>query len=408
MRILFVSEYFPPKIMGGGEINLSLLAKALVKEGLDISVITSYHPGLKLFEVVDGVKVYRRLKTGETASGISHNFKRSFLFPKSVEKEVEKLHWKKNFTLIHFIGTSIITAKKLKRLKVPLMATIESYPTLCPKGDRIYQSKQECKTVCSLSKFSKCQIKSNEIGKTKNKWFLKYNPIFTWYVYNYYKKLNKSLRYCNLISISEYIQKVLQQYGKKSVVIPNAINTKQFQHQKINNSKPKLLYLGSLTRFKGPQVLLKALSGLNCHLDLYGDGPTKNYLQKLINKNNLDAQIHSPVPYEKVPSLYANTDIIIFPSIWPEPFGRIAIEAMAAGKPVIGSKIGGISETIKKERGLLVQPNNIIELREKIKELLENKELYQNLSKKGLIEAKNYEEKVIIKKLIQVYQNLTN
>ena len=55
MKILFVSEYYPPKIMGGGEINLALLAKALANKGMDVSVITSFHDNLERFETVDNV-----------------------------------------------------------------------------------------------------------------------------------------------------------------------------------------------------------------------------------------------------------------------------------------------------------------------------------------------------------------
>ena len=50
MKVLFVSEYYPPKIMGGGEINLELLATALTKKGVEVLVLTSRHPGLKRVE----------------------------------------------------------------------------------------------------------------------------------------------------------------------------------------------------------------------------------------------------------------------------------------------------------------------------------------------------------------------
>ena len=48
VKILFISEYFPPKIMGGGEINLFLLAKALSKQKIDVNVLTSDHQNLKM------------------------------------------------------------------------------------------------------------------------------------------------------------------------------------------------------------------------------------------------------------------------------------------------------------------------------------------------------------------------
>ena len=417
MRILFISEYFTPKIMGGGEINLFLIAKALVKNGEDVSVLTSDHPGLKRVEIIDGIKIYRKLKTADNPSGVKNNWIRSRLFPKSIVKETKKLNKKLKFDLIHFIGTSIIAAKelrkikKLRRVNVPLFATIESYPALCPKGDRFYHGKRECKYVCSFSKFLSCQMNSSEIGKTKNSWYLKYNLLFLYYVYNYYKKLNEGLKYCKLIAISEYVQKILLQQGRESVVIPNMLEVNKFNvkiNKKTNKSKKtRILYLGSLTKFKGPQVLLKAIKGLNnVRCNLYGDGPLKDELQRYINKNNLDAEIYQPVSYDQIPEVYANHDLVVFPSIWPEPFGRIAIEAMAAGKPVIGSDVGGIRETIEKGKGILVKVGDVKEIHNAIKELIINSEFKKVIKEKREIEEKKYDEKVVIKKLITSYKRL--
>lgn len=488
MHILFISEYFPPKIMGGGEINISLLAEAIAKHGVMISVLTSYHQGLPRFEEKKRVKIYRRLKTGENTSTIGSNLVRSLAFPRSVVKEVKKLNLERklrretNFDLIHFIGTSILAAAELKELKIPLFATIESYPALCPKGDRIYQGKEECKFVCSFSKFLNCQSKSTEIGKMQNKKHLKYNLLFLGYVYNFYSRLNRSLKHCHCIAISRYVHDLLQQQGIESVVIPNVIDVDKFseianrkepakttpnlpfpaevmmekerkakekptiadpkpptlieeekgppqaqeqaqdkhtifiENQKEtikekNQLKKKILYLGSFTKFKGPQVLLQALPGLDCHCDFYGSGVMKEQLQKMIEDYHLDARIHQAVPYDQVPALYAQADIIVFPSIWPEPFGRIAIEAMAVGKPVIGSAIGGIKETIIASEvintGVLVEPRNITELRDALKRLLENDIGSENKTAAGNSAwvKENYSEGVVVNKLLEVYRN---
>jgi glycosyltransferase involved in cell wall biosynthesis len=64
---------------------------------------------------------------------------------------------------------------------------------------------------------------------------------------------------------------------------------------------------------------------------------------------------------------------VVVPSLWEEVFGIVAIEAMAAGKPVIASKIGGLPETVvDRVTGLLVQPGNILELTEAISRLYNN------------------------------------
>lgn len=403
--------------MGGGEINVNLLAKALVKNKVEVFLLTSYHPGLNRVEIVDGIKVYRTLKTAADPHSIINNLKRSIDLPKSIVKEVNNIVKKQKFDAIHFIGASIIAAPKLKKLNIPLFATIESFPALCPKGDRFYHGKKECGYNCSFFKYIFCQMNSTEIGKVRNKFYLKYNLLSLAYVYHYYRRLNQSLHYCNLIAISEYVKKILFRQSLDGKVIPNALDTKKYkliECQKNNNAntkkivknglkKIKVLYLGSLTKFKGPQILLKALTGLNCHADFYGEGPLKKDLLIKIKKHHLDAQIHTPVSYSKIPEIYANADIVVFPSAWPEPFGRIAIESMAAGKPIIGSDIGAIKELIAKGAGILVRPGNVNELRTAIKKLIQNPELRRNMGKIGVKAAQEYDEKNTMRKIKNFY-----
>lgn len=422
MHLLFISEYYPPKIKGGGEINLSTLAKALAASGQIVSILTSQFPNLPRYEEQEGVKIYRRLKTGENPGSISSNIARSLRFPSSVKKETKRLASEINPNILHFIGTSIIAAPKLKSLNKPLFATIESYPTLCPKGDRWYHGRKECRTICSLRKFASCQNDSDEIGKMKNKWYFKYNPFFLAYTYHYYKRLNTALSSCTLISISKYVQQLLLQQNHQSTVIPNILDLKPFTLAKKKSSdksaekenkkekKAHILYLGSLIKSKGPHILLEALKGINCHCDLYGEGNLKSELQEYIRKNNLDAEIHPPVPYEKIPELYAETDIVVFPSIWPEPFGRIAIEAMAAGKMVVASDIGAIVEIVG-EKGILILPGDALKLH-----LILNNSINKNLNKKvkivsDLKEIKKkmefeYGGKTILDILIKTYKKI--
>lgn len=406
MKILFISEYYPPQTKGGAEINLSILAKALVKSKHTVSILTAGFSDLPAYEEQEEVKIYRRLKTGENPSSPYSNIVRRLLFPFSVKKETERLVSEIDPDVIHFIGTSIIAAPRLRYLNKPLFATIESYPALCPKGDRWYHGKEECKIRCNLKEFFSCQQDSDEIGKMKNKWYLKYNLFFLAYTYHYYKKLNLALASCTLISISRYMQQLLLQHNYQSTVIPNILDVNQFSpvEKKINaekkDKKVKILYLGSLLRSKGPQILLEALKGVDCRCDLYGEGNLKPELQEYIKKNNLDAEIHPFIPYEKIPGLYAQTDLVVFPSIWPEPFGRIAMEALAAGKIVIASDIGAIRETVEK-MGILVKPGNSEELRQSILTVIKNK---QKIAEGTLSLHQGRPENIIIK-LIKVYQS---
>ena len=129
----------------------------------------------------------------------------------------------------------------------------------------------------------------------------------------------------------------------------------------------------------------------------------KEELQHIIQQKHLNATIHSPVSYHHVPSLYANADIVVFPSLWPEPFGRIAIEAMAAGKPVIGTRIGGIKETVEQGAGILVLPGSAEQLHAAIQQLIENPSLRTKMGIAGKKHAEKYNEPNITRLIIQTY-----
>jgi glycosyltransferase involved in cell wall biosynthesis len=414
MKILFISEYYPPKITGGGEINLALQAEALVQQGTEVLILTAKFPGLAHHQVNQGVKIFRRLKTGKSPNGILSNLKRSTTFFHSVVRETRKLCSNQKFDAIHLVGIALGAAPELTSLNVPLFATIESYPSICPKGDRIYHGREICETSCSFKIFARCQKDSPEMGKMKNRSYMKYNPLFLKYIYNHHRKLRRGLAYCNLIAISDYVQKLLKAEGFKSVVLPNCINLDTFQnnaHIKRNvennhrsTDRLRIIYMGSLTKFKGPQILLKALAGLNHRCDIYGEGPLKPTLQKMIDKYHLNAEIHLPVPFESIPDIYNKANLVVFPSIWPEPFGRISIEAGAAGKSIIASAIAGITSTVSTENGILVEPGNVEQLRQAIKKM-EDKKIRDRMGKAGKRMAKSYSQHVIAKRLLTIYKH---
>jgi glycosyltransferase involved in cell wall biosynthesis len=403
MNILFISEYFYPKVMGGGEINLFLLAKHLSEKGIKVFVLTSYFRGLKRREKVSGITVLRRLKTSPSVSGLVSNWIRGFFFPRSVTKEIRKITKEIDIDIIHFIGQSIIASDICSSIKKRCVATIESYIALCPKGDLLYKGKHVCYRNCNFHSFVSCLISSNEIGKLRNRFYLRFNPLLWLYIYLHNRRLKSALKNCRLIAISGFVKKRLASLGLDSTVIPNIVETGRFYSKESSDKKIKIIYLGSLTVYKGPQILLEAAKGLSCRIELYGEGNLKDKLQKIIEKNGLDAEVKSPVSYEDIPEIYSKADIIVFPSLWPEPFGRIAVEAMASSKPVIASDIGGITETLG-DNGILIEPGNVDQMKKAIIKLINDEKIRQKMGRQGTPISAKYSKEIIIKRLIDFYK----
>jgi len=142
-----------------------------------------------------------------------------------------------------------------------------------------------------------------------------------------------------------------------------------------------------------------------------GDGSLRAYHEKLASNLGLKDKVifTGNIPYNKVPYYYATSDITVVPSL-QEAFGLVVSEAMACGKPVIGSKVGGIlDQIIDGYNGFLVQPRNSIEIAEKILWLIDHPRKSQSMGINGrkIVEEK-FEINKRIDKIVQLYEKLVN
>ncbi|MBS7614117.1 glycosyltransferase family 4 protein, partial [Candidatus Bathyarchaeota archaeon] len=140
-----------------------------------------------------------------------------------------------------------------------------------------------------------------------------------------------------------------------------------------------------------------------------GDGSLRTYHERLAERLGIgkDMIFTGRIPRDEVPHYYAMSDIVVVPSL-QEAFGLVVAEAMASGKPVIGTSVGGIpDQIIDGYNGFLVRPRDPSEIAEKISWLLKNP---QDAKLMGLRGRKIVEEKFNIneriEKLVQLYIEL--
>jgi glycosyltransferase involved in cell wall biosynthesis len=153
-------------------------------------------------------------------------------------------------------------------------------------------------------------------------------------------------------------------------------------------------FVGRLDREKGLEVLLQAFSlllktGRTAELLIAGKplvhiSPEKNCecpetgkqyqrsLEELANKLGILDHVHFLGHVTNTPSLYQASDVTVVPSLWDEPFGRVIIEAMACGTPVVASKVGGIPEILNNEfSSHLIEPGNEQDLFQTLNQILD-------------------------------------
>lgn len=189
------------------------------------------------------------------------------------------------------------------------------------------------------------------------------------------------------------------------------VDTQIFKPEKVkpvelNEGRFKILTVARAYPFKGLRYLIEAMEyvskkvpGVKCYI--LGKGPERKNLEKLISQLNLErivSFIDKAIPNQQMPELYSQCDVYVQPSI-VEPFGIAVLEAMACGKPVIGTNVGGMLDTIKDGvTGYRVEPKNSKELGEKITKLLLDPERMKEMGKNAREHAKKFDWKVIASK----------
>ncbi|MGC8779505.1 MAG: glycosyltransferase family 4 protein [Anaerolineae bacterium] len=150
-------------------------------------------------------------------------------------------------------------------------------------------------------------------------------------------------------------------------------------------------YAGGLIPEKGVDLLLRACAALpdrNWQLVLLGEGPARARLADLAGALGIAAQVTFPghCPSTRMPEVYRTFDVLVLPSIsrpnWIEQFGRVLVEAMACGVPVVGSTCGEIPNVIG-EAGLIFPEGDALALRDALIRLMADPSLRRTLAEAG-------------------------
>jgi glycosyltransferase involved in cell wall biosynthesis len=152
-------------------------------------------------------------------------------------------------------------------------------------------------------------------------------------------------------------------------------------------SRPRIGFVGRLEPVKGLDVLLDAFEHLpqSWSLVVAGDGPERGRVQARADGERV--RLLSPLAYADVPGFLRSLDVLVLPSVTilpqhREQFGRVLVEAMAAGVPVIGSSSGAIPETIG-DAGLVVPERDADALASAIRRLVSDRQLRDSLVERG-------------------------
>lgn len=182
-----------------------------------------------------------------------------------------------------------------------------------------------------------------------------------------------------LVSPSKYLAAQLEKenFGRPIRQIYNGI---ELPESKKLGESPIILYVGRLEHVKGVDVLLQAMPEVlrampDALLKIVGDGPDR----KMFEKKTRELGVSGAVKFEgwlkgaETMKAFGDARILVVPSVWPENLPTVIIEALAVGRPIIGSRVGGIPELVEDGvTGAIVEPKDAGQLAKSIVELMQD------------------------------------
>lgn len=201
--------------------------------------------------------------------------------------------------------------------------------------------------------------------------------------------------------------KIFVVYQGCNPIFYDIAENKEEVRSKLSLPEKYILYVGTIEKRKNLLNVIKALKENNIETPLVVVGRKTNYFHEVenyINHNNLNQQVsfYHNIETEDLPAIYQMAEIFIYPSIF-EGFGIPILEALNSGTPVITSKGSCFSEA-GGGSSIYIQPDNIEEITEAIRLVLNNKGLREKMIIDGLEHAKNFKDKKVAEDLMNIYK----
>ena len=202
--------------------------------------------------------------------------------------------------------------------------------------------------------------------------------------------------------LSDFMKKNLLKNGFEQVFkLPAFIKTTEQKHDFMPDGILRILFLGQLIRGKGADLMLKTLARIDIPFNctIAGDGNDRQMLENLVKKYNLQKKVHFAGFVSEPEKLWQDCDLFFFPIRWQEPFGLVALEAMAHGVPVAAFDLGGVREYLTPGCGNLIPEKNINYAAECLTHCYLHPEVLKKSGDNGLYLAKHkHSEEIFIEK----------
>jgi glycosyltransferase involved in cell wall biosynthesis len=406
MRILMLSQFYSP-VVGGGAIHARALSMELVSRGHDVAMVTLWNEGQAAFELDQGVRVYRVRSTMGRMPWLFSDKGRQYAPPfpdPEVTLALRHIITRERPEIVHAHNWLVYSFLPLKAWSgARLVVTLHSHDLACAKTTLLYHGSK-----CDGPGFSKCLGCAAQfygpgrgIPLVLSHWVM---DLIRRGAVDMFLAVSQSAAVGNGLVGSRLPFRVIPNF------LPADVSMSQGDPEPYLAQLPAedyLLFVGYFNPLKGVDVLLRAYAGLTKAPPLVLIGyPTPEWSIASVDRP-ANVFIFKDWPRNAILQAWRRGIMALAPSVGPETFGMVVLEAMSAGRPVIASRIGGLVTLVAdRETGLLVPPGDSLALQQAIEQLLVDPDLRRCMGQAALRKVIDFQANAVVPRIEQVYEEL--
>ena len=404
MKIAFIHPSWPGSEGTGATHSATQVVRGLVERGHDVDVFCT-EPFDEDEIKGEGFR-FRYLP----ADGLPHQYQYNLKLNQAIKDRVLEFA---DYDIVHSYLTITIPGLETvgRETSAATVATLNAYSGVCPKNDLYYRNKHQC-TKDSLTRCASCLARTSSDSDE--------NPLrYTASRLANLKLVQEGKRHLEHIdalrSPSGHVRDNYVQHefpSDKIHVVPHPLNDDFLVDHRSEFAEPfRLLYVGFLKSKKGVDHLvpiaarLREQTDVSFTLSIVGKGPREAHMREQARTLGVEdlIEFRGFVSNDRLPEVYANHDLFLYPSLWEEPLGRVYLESLATGTPIVSSNYGSIEE-IMGDGGVAID-GGIDAFARTIAELFEEGEL-ERMSNDAQREAERYGKEIVISGIEDIYTNI--
>jgi glycosyltransferase involved in cell wall biosynthesis len=405
MRVMMLAQFYPP-LIGGEERFVRDLSVQLAARGHEVSVVTLWQDGLKRFEIDEDVRVYRISGTIHRLTSLGNPEARRHAAPlpdPELTNNLRRIISAEKPEIVHghnWMAHAFLPLKHWSQAR--FVMSVHDYSVICAKKKLIYQD-----ALCSGPGLAKCFACATDhyglkgIPTVVGNWVM--NAVERAEV-DIFLPVSKAVAELNAIVSQKLPYRILTPF------VPDDITELGEAPDEFLEKLPRepfLLFIGAFGRYKGVDVLLEAHARMKNPppLVIIGYQTSEHPVRTTYLADNVTVILDAP--RQSVLAACQRSLAGVFPSTWAEPFGIVALEAMACGRPVVASRIGGLQDIVQHEvTGLLVTPGDVDLLQEALERLNENPQMAQRMGEAGKSRVHEFLASTVTPHYERVYDEL--